>query len=105
MRAVSLFIVLSARIRFGGLRIRTLILKNVSIVETEWENMILTLLGNRGTGKSTLSEYLAKRLSNHVIVWDSANQFDNADYTFTDLDEFQDFLEEDEGVEIGRAHV
>jgi hypothetical protein len=58
--------------------------------------MILTLLGNRGTGKSTLSEYLARRLSKHVIVWDSANQFDNADYTFTDLDEFQDFLEDDE---------
>lgn len=58
--------------------------------------MLITVIGNRGTGKSTLACHLASQLNNHVIVYDSANQFDNADITFDDLDKFEDFLEDDD---------
>ena len=57
------------------------------------------VIGRRGLGKSTLAEFLANEEMDNKIVFDPNNQFKDALFSTSDLEEFRDYLEASEGSE------
>ena len=52
------------------------------------------VIGRRGLGKSTLAEFLANQETDNKIIFDPNNQFKDAHFVTSDLEELKDHLEE-----------
>lgn len=58
--------------------------------------MIVTIIGKRGTGKSTLALSLAREMNRRIVIWDSNNQFKNATYHVTELERLDELMQDDD---------